>query len=105
MQLEILRINVAQGDLDKSTLRKYSHPMNIIRRTLDIDADTDAGLREMADDRGQVVAADSRKQWRCSIPWSISQAPISQKTAGGSTRSKQTRAAMPQDDVKNWVAS
>jgi hypothetical protein len=31
--------------------------MNIIRRTLDIDADTDARLREMADKRGQDVAA------------------------------------------------
>jgi hypothetical protein len=27
--------------------------MNIIRRTLDIDADTDARLREMASERGQ----------------------------------------------------
>ena len=31
--------------------------MNIIRRTLDIDAGTDARLREMADERGQDVAA------------------------------------------------
>ncbi len=41
--------------LDKSTLRNYPCPMNIIRRTLDID--TDARLREMADERGQDVAA------------------------------------------------
>jgi hypothetical protein len=31
--------------------------MNIIRRTLDIDADTDAHLREMAVERRQDVAA------------------------------------------------
>ena len=31
--------------------------MNIIRRTMDIDAETDARLREMADERGQDVAA------------------------------------------------
>jgi hypothetical protein len=31
--------------------------MDIIRRTLDIDADTDAGLLEMASERGQDVAA------------------------------------------------
>jgi hypothetical protein len=31
--------------------------MNIIRRTLDIDTDTDARLRQMADERGQNVAA------------------------------------------------
>src|SRR3954451_13177746 len=43
--------------LDKSSLGNYPFPMNIIRRTLDIDADTDARLREMADERGQDVAA------------------------------------------------
>ena len=40
--------------------------MNLIRRTLDIDADTDARLREMADERGQDVAAvplDDVKTW------------------------------------------
>ena len=31
--------------------------MNIIRRTLDIDTDTDTRLRQMADERGQDVAA------------------------------------------------
>jgi transcription termination factor Rho len=31
--------------------------MNIIRRTFDIDAETDARLREMAIERGQDVAA------------------------------------------------
>ena len=41
--------------LDKFILRDYSCCMNIIRRTLDID--TDARLREMADERGQDVAA------------------------------------------------
>ena len=38
--------------------------MNIIRRTLDIDADTDARLHEMADERGQDVAAVRRAAGR-----------------------------------------
>jgi hypothetical protein len=35
--------------------------MNMVRRTLDIDTDTDARLREMADERGQNVAAASKR--------------------------------------------
>src|SRR5579871_6913265 len=43
--------------LDKYRLHNYPHLMNIVRRTLDIDTDTDARLRQMADERGQDVAA------------------------------------------------
>jgi hypothetical protein len=43
--------------LDKSRLCNYLYHMNIVRRTLDIDSDTDARLREMAEERGQNVAA------------------------------------------------
>ncbi len=35
----------------------YHHPMNIVRRTLEIDVGTDARLTEMAAERGQDVAA------------------------------------------------
>ena len=42
--------------LDKPGRRNYLDPMNIIRRTLDIDAGTDARLSEMAAERGQDVA-------------------------------------------------
>ena len=38
--------------------------MNVIRRTLDIDADTDARLRKMADERGQDVTACWQKRCR-----------------------------------------
>jgi hypothetical protein len=31
--------------------------MNFVRRTLEIDADTDAGLRELATERGQDISA------------------------------------------------
>src|SRR5215475_3180695 len=53
--------------LGKSTLRSYFLRMNIIRRTLDIDADTDARLREMADERGQDVAAPTQSVARSAL--------------------------------------
>ena len=43
--------------LDKLGCRNYLYGMNIIRRTLEIDAGTDARLTEMAAERGQDVAA------------------------------------------------
>jgi predicted transcriptional regulator len=43
--------------LDTAGNRHYPYTMNIIRRTLDIDASTDARLRELAAERGQDVAA------------------------------------------------
>jgi hypothetical protein len=59
---------LANQHLDKSPLRHCSSVMNIIHRTLDIDADTDARLREMADERGQDVAAVLAEAVACSIP-------------------------------------
>jgi hypothetical protein len=43
--------------LDKLGCRHYLYAINIVRRTLEIDAGTDARLTEMASDRGQEVAA------------------------------------------------
>jgi len=57
--------------------------MNIVRRTLDTDTDTDARLRETADERGQDVAEDRRRL----------------------DAFERTRTAVPLDDVKAWVAS
>jgi len=42
--------------LDRPTHRNYLDPMNIIRRTLEIDIGTDARLSEMAAERGQDIA-------------------------------------------------
>jgi hypothetical protein len=39
--------------IDKPGCRNYLYAMNIIRRTLEIDAGTDARLTEMAAERGQ----------------------------------------------------
>jgi hypothetical protein len=60
---------------------------NIVRRTLDIDADTDARLREMADERGQDVAAVLAEAVALLDSWSISRGRISAKTAVGRTLS------------------
>ncbi|HEY5127062.1 MAG TPA: hypothetical protein VIJ35_07130, partial [Bradyrhizobium sp.] len=91
--------------LDESTLRNYLSAMNIIRRTLDIDADTDARLREMADERGQDVAAVLAE----AVALLDSVVDIAGPDIGEDRRRldafKQTRAAVPLDDVKDWVAS
>jgi hypothetical protein len=77
--------------------------MNIVRRTLDID--TDARLREMADERGQDVAAVLAE----AVALLDSVVDIAGPDIGEDPRRldafKKTRAAVPLDDVKNWVAS
>jgi predicted transcriptional regulator len=79
--------------------------MNIIRRTLDIDANTDARLREMANERGQDVAAVLAE----AVALLDSVVDIAGPDIAEDRRRldafKRTRAAVPLDDVKNWVAS
>ena len=79
--------------------------MNIIRRTLEIDAGTDARLREMADERGQDVAAVLAE----AVALLDSVVDISGPDIGEDRRRldafTQTRAAIPLDEVKTWVAS
>ena len=77
--------------------------MNIIRRTLDIDADTDARLREMADERGQDVAAvlaEAVALLDCVVD-------IAGPDIGEDRRRldayKKTRTTVPLDDVKARV--
>ena len=70
--------------LDRPTHRNYLDLMNIIRRTLEIDAGTDARLSEMAAERGQDVAAVLADAVALLIRWSIRQALISQRTGVGS---------------------
>jgi len=95
----------ASQRLDKSTPRHYSSVMNIIRRTLDIDADTDARLQEMADERGQDVAAVLAE----AVALLDSVIDIAGPDIGEDRRRldafKRTRAAVPLDEVKSWVAS
>jgi hypothetical protein len=91
--------------LDKSALGHYLSCMNIVRRTLDIDADTDARLREMADERGQDVAAVLAE----AVALLDSVVDIAGPDIGEDRRRldafKQTRAAVPLDDVKSWATS
>jgi len=100
-----LRDAAQSNHLDKSALGDYLSIMNIIRRTLDIDADTDARLREMADERGQDVAAVLAE----AVALLDSVVDIAGPDIGEDRRRlagfKQTRVATPLDDVKNWVAS
>ena len=79
--------------------------MNVIRRTLDIDADTDARLREMADERGQDVAAVLAE----AVALLDSVVDIAGPDLAEDRRRlddfKKTRAAVPLGEVKDWVAS
>lgn len=79
--------------------------MNIIRRTLDIDADTDARLREMADERGQDVAAVLAE----AVALLDSVVDIAGPDIAEDRRRlddfRKSGAAVPLSEVKDWVAS
>ena len=79
--------------------------MNIIRRTLDIDTDTDARLHQMAGERGQDVAAVLAE----AVALLDSVVDIAGPEIAEDRRRldafKQTRAAVPLNDVKAWVES
>jgi predicted transcriptional regulator len=79
--------------------------MNIIRRTLDLDTDTDARLREMADERGQDVSAVLAE----AVALLDSVVDIAGPDVGEDRRRldacKQMRTAVPLNDVKTWIAS
>jgi predicted transcriptional regulator len=79
--------------------------MNIIRRTLDIDADTDTRLREMADERRQKVAAVLAE----AVALLDSVVDIAGPDIGEDYQRldavKQTGTAVPLEEVKTWVAS
>ncbi|SFP30123.1 hypothetical protein SAMN05216330_106325 [Bradyrhizobium sp. Ghvi] len=79
--------------------------MNVIRRTLDIDADTDARLREMASERGQDVAAVLAE----AVALLDSVVDIAGPDIAEDRRRldefRMSRAAVPLNEVKDWVAS
>ena len=79
--------------------------MNIIRRTLDIDTDTDSRLHQMAGERGQDVAAVLAE----AVALLDSVVDIAVPEIAEDRRRldafKQTRAAVPLNDVKAWVES
>jgi predicted transcriptional regulator len=100
-----VRVEPCKTHLDKPAFRNYLRPMNIIRRTLDIDTDTDTRLRQMADERGQDVAAVLAE----AVALLDSVVDIAGPDVTEDRRRldafKQTGAAVPLDEVKTWVAS
>ena len=91
--------------LDKLPSRNYLHAMNIIRRTLDIDALTDARLRELAAERGQDEAAVLAE----AVALLDSVVDIGNPDVAEDRRRldafKSTREAIPLHQVKAWVDS
>lgn len=79
--------------------------MNIVRRTLDIDADTDARLREMADERGQDITTVLAEAVALLDSVVDIAGPDIAEDRQRLDAFKQTSAAVPLEDVKNWVAS
>lgn len=79
--------------------------MNLISRTLEIDADTDTRLREMAKERGQDVAAVLAE----AVALLDSVVDLSGPDVSEDRRRyddfRRTRLAVPLDEVKAWVAS
>ena len=79
--------------------------MNLVSRTLEIDAETDARLREMATERGQDVAAVLAE----AVALLDSVVDLAGPDIGEDRRRydefKRTQLAVPLDDVKAWVAS
>jgi hypothetical protein len=79
--------------------------MNLVRRTLEIDSDTDVRLREMATERGQEVAAVLAE----AVALLDSVVDLAGPDIGEDRRRyddfKRSRLAIPLDDVKAWVSS
>jgi predicted transcriptional regulator len=79
--------------------------MNLVNRTLEIDADTDARLREMAKERGQDVAAVLAE----AVALLDSVVDLSGPDIGEDRRRyddfRRAGLAVPLEDVKTWVAS
>jgi len=77
--------------------------MNLVNRTLEIDADTDARLREMAQERGQDIAAILAE----AVALLDSVVDLSGPDIGEDRYDdfRRTRLAVPLDDVKAWVSS
>ena len=91
------------GHLDKNHFRAYPDRMNIIRRTLDID--TEARLREMADERGHDLAAVLAEA--VALPDSV--VDIAGPDIAEDRRRlddfRTSGAAVPLNEVKDWIAS
>jgi len=77
----------------------------MVRRTLEIDADTDTRLREIAAERGQDVAAVLAEAVALLDSVVDLAAPDIAEDRRRYDEFARTRLAVPLDDVKAWVAS
>jgi predicted transcriptional regulator len=91
--------------LDKSVRRNYPPAMNIIRRTLDIDASTDARLRELAAERGEDVSAVLAEAVALLDSVVDIGNPDIEEDRRRLREFHRTREAIPWDDVKAWMLS
>jgi predicted transcriptional regulator len=79
--------------------------MNIVRRTLEIDAETDARLHEMAAERGQGVAAVLAEAIALLDSVGDLDGPDIEEDRRRLDAFKADRQAVPLSEVKAWVAS
>lgn len=79
--------------------------MNLVSRTLQIDADTDARLREMATERGQEVAAVLAEAVALLDSVVDLEGPDVAEDRRRLDEFRRTRLAIPLNEVKAWVAS
>jgi predicted transcriptional regulator len=79
--------------------------MNLVSRTLEIDEDTDARLREMATERGQEVAAVLAEAVALLDSVVDLEGPDIEEDRRRLDEFERTRLAIPLDEVKAWVAS
>jgi predicted transcriptional regulator len=79
--------------------------MNLVSRTLEIDADTDVRLREMATERGQEVAAVLAEAVALLDSVVDLEGPDIAEDRRRLDEFERTRLAIPLEEVKAWVAS
>jgi predicted transcriptional regulator len=79
--------------------------MNLIRRTIEIDADTDARLREMAEERGQAEAAVLAEAVALLDSVVDIAGPDIDEDRRRLAEFRRTRQAVPLSEVKAWVRS
>jgi predicted transcriptional regulator len=79
--------------------------MNLIRRTLDIDSETDARLRELAAERGQDIAAVLAEAVALLDSVVDIGNPDIAEDRSRLQRFQQAREAVPLHEIKNWVES
>ncbi|HWV54591.1 hypothetical protein [Pseudorhodoplanes sp.] len=79
--------------------------MNVVRRTIDIDSETDARLREMAKERGQDVSAVLAEAVALLDSVIDLSGPDLDEDRLRLAEFERTREAIPLHEIKTWVES